>query len=661
MIITRKNRAAQRPAVRALTESQKNGQRTRQAAADWKKLIESTKGFTPIKSKKVKETTAVLLENQMKWINENAPAMNTSIFGASNGLAGGALGNADTYATGDMRLPRVLLPMVRRIFPALMSNETVGVQPMMGPVALAYAIRYRYLKGANAYGDSSTEHIHRNPAVDGTKVTAQGRRGVECKATLEITSPITQATEASGTEGDDDYVPAVDYAPGAGLLTIVNESGYPESVKVKVEAVNGKDIAAGIFTSPFGYKFGQADADGKYRAIVVGISALDRVEGNTTRGTMHIDDVQWESSENGQKANFGNSEMGYHRLDTRFTGRADHRLGRKLANGRWQFRPEDTGVAATVHQFEATGAIARTAFGFEKQAVEAGTRRLSTSWTLETQEDLKNTNGIDIDAEATQQMSYELQAEIDREMVVRMLYSCLEHDEWSVWNGQLADARWLAERAQAFYQHLIKMSIRMRTRNRRGAANFIICTPDVVALLRCLDSFITMPVQSNLDGTNIQSAAAGTLGNNTFTVYVDDRTPVYSEEDYGMGYTEMFDPAGKEAGMLMPNYCMLGFKGADNSDAGIIYCPYVPIMVQTAVDPNSFAPHVGLMTRYGVMDNIFGSHLYYHLIIIDNFSNAGVPTEETKGVYPDGYLTAETGSKNGAPYAPSYGFPVSGN
>lgn len=654
MIITRKNRAAQRPAVRALTESQKNGQRTRQAAADWKKLIESTKGFTPIKSKKVKETTAVLLENQMKWINENAPAMNTSIFGASNGLAGGALGNADTYATGDMRLPRVLLPMVRRIFPALMSNETVGVQPMMGPVALAYAIRYRYLKGANAYGDSSTEHIHRDPAVDGTKVTAQGRRGVECKATLTVDTEIT----AQVTNGDGEITTA--YAPGTGTLIIVGESDYPESVNVKIEAVNGKDASAGVFTNPFGYKFMPTQrTENKYRAVVVGISSLDREEGNTTRGTMHIDDVQWASDSNGQKASFGNSEMGYHRLDTRFTGRADHRLGRKLANGRWQFRPEDTGVAATVHQFEATGAIARTAFGFEKQAVEAGTRRLSTSWTLETQEDLKNTNGIDIDAEATQQMSYELQAEIDREMVVRMLYSCLEHDEWSVWNGQLADARWLAERAQAFYQHLIKMSIRMRTRNRRGAANFIICTPDVVALLRCLDSFITMPVQSNLDGTNIQSAAAGTLGNNTFTVYVDDRTPVYSEEDYGMGYDSMYDPAGD--GMLMPNYCMLGFKGADNSDAGIIYCPYVPIMVQTAVDPNSFAPHVGLMTRYGVMDNIFGSHLYYHLIIIDNFSNAGVPTEETKGVYPDGYLTAETGSKDGAPYAPSYGFPVSGN
>ena len=623
MITTRKNRGAQ-AAARSLNETQKNGLRSKQAVSDWKKLIESSKGFAPIKSKAVKQSTAVLLENQMRWINENAPAMNTSIFGASNGLAGGALGNADTYATGDMRLPRVLLPMVRRIFPALMANETVGVQPMMGPVALAYAIRYRYLKGANAYGDSTTEHVH----ADATSLP-QGRRGIESKALVTVSKAATAEAEGEAT------------------ISIIDGSGYPKAVAAKLilDTTDNKAI-----TVPFGIKVENTVGDKKVSAV--GISG-------TEAGDMHIDGMEWASDENGKKAQFGNSEMGYHRVDTRFTGRADHRLGKVMANGRWQFRPEDTGVAATVHQFEATGAIARTAFGFEKQAVEAGTRRLSTSWSLETQEDLKNTNGIDIDAEATQQMSYELQAEIDREMVVRMLYSCLEHNEWSVWNGQLADARWLAERAQAFYQHLIKMSIRMRVRNRRGAANFIICTPDVVALLRCLDSFITMPVNSNLDGTNIQSAAAGTLGNNTFTVYVDDRTPVYSADDYGMGYDDMFDEAGK--GMVMPNYCMLGFKGTDASDAGIIYCPYVPIMVQTATDPMSFAPHVGLMTRYGVMDNIFGSHLYYHCIIIDSFSNPGLKTEETKGVYPDGYLTEATAGekKEGViTGAPSYGFPV---
>ena len=99
---------------------------------------------------------------------------------------------------------------------------------------------------------------------------------------------------------------------------------------------------------------------------------------------------------------------------------------------------------------------------------------------------------------------------------------------------------------------------------------------------------------------------------------------------------------------------MLGYKGAETYDAGIIYCPYIPIMVQTATDTNSFAPHVGLMTRYGVMDNIFGSHLYYHVILIDDFSNPGVAKDD-QSMYPNGYV----GQKYDKGEVPSYSFPVS--
>jgi hypothetical protein len=255
-------------------------------------------------------------------------------------------------------------------------------------------------------------------------------------------------------------------------------------------------------------------------------------------------------------------------------------------------------------------------------------------------------------------MSYELQAEIDREMTVRMLFTALKNDEWSVWSGKLADARWMGERARAFYQFIIKMAMRMRVRNRRGAANFIVCTPDVAALLQMLEDYVPMQVNNTIELNNAQSAAAGTLGGNKFNVYIDERTAVYSTDDYGMGYNDMF---AEDKEVSLPNYCMLGYKGADTYDAGIIYCPYIPIMVQTATDTTSFSPHVGLMTRYGVMDNIFGSHLYYHVILIDDFSNPGV-SAPTSGLYPNGYLGQETelpmadGEVN-AKY-PSYVFPT---
>jgi hypothetical protein len=603
----------------------------------------------------------MLLENQMRWLNENSPAMTTAMFGPQNGLHGGDLGNSDFYAPGDMRNPTTILPMVRRIYPALMSNETVGVQPMPGPVALAFAIRYRYLKGANALGDSSTEHVHtkefghnRDGAGFGTnqdgKYDAAGIRGVETKAKIDSVNGTVMLTTVVGN-GFPQSFPAIvknpDTTSAKRFLVhplLQQLVGVIDETKVTSTNMGGlNDALAATETDPdYDYKKG-VEAKlvelEKTGMTIVGISkgdAIDDIKFNEVTG-------KWE---------LGNSEMGYQRLDTRFTGMQDKRLLEPLAGGRWKFRLEDTGIGAKVHAFEATGAIARTSFGFEKQAVEASTRRLSTSWTLETQEDLKNTNGIDIDTEATQQMSYELQAEIDREMTVRMLYSALKNNEWSVWSGKLADARWMGERARAFYQFIIKMAMRMRVRNHRGAANFIVCTPDVAALLQMLEDYIPMQVNNTIELNNAQSAAAGTLGGNKFNVYIDERTAVYSNADYGMGYDEMFDHANDfSAEVQLPNYCMLGYKGAETYDAGIIYCPYIPIMVQTATDTNSFAPHVGLMTRYGVMDNIFGSHLYYHVILIDDFSSPAVHNDGA--LYPNGYVSQETEKLN-----PSYAFPT---
>lgn len=660
-IITKKNRTAQAAPKARLTQTQKNGQRTRKAVKNWSELLECTAGFAPIRNKNVRNNTAMLLENQMRWLNENSPAMTTAMFGPQNGLHGGDLGNSDFYAPGDMRNPTTILPMVRRIYPALMSNETVGVQPMPGPVALAFAIRYRYLKGANALGDSSTEHTHGRYEVAGSTLksrevrdgagwglnkdneySASGIRGVETKAIIK----------------------------GVELTTVVG-NGFPQSFPVLAKNVDGEIVIHPLLVQIAGLPYttpADVTADAlvaaytkdevlkpEFKALQLGTNIVGISNDKEAISSIKFDEVTG-------KWDLGNSEMGYQRLDTRFTGMQDKRLLEPLAGGRWQFRLEDTGIGAKVHAFEATGAIARTSFGFEKQAVEASTRRLSTSWTLETQEDLKNTNGIDIDTEATQQMSYELQAEIDREMTVRMLYSALKNNEWSVWSGQLADARWMGERARAFYQFIIKMAMRMRVRNHRGAANFIVCTPDVASLLQMLEDYIPMQVNNTIELNNAQSAAAGTLGGNKFNVYIDERTAVYSTDDYGQDYEKMFDHNQDEAEVKLPNYCMLGYKGAETYDAGIIYCPYIPIMVQTATDTNSFAPHVGLMTRYGVMDNIFGSHLYYHVILIDDFSNPGVP-QDKQAMYPNGYLGQEMQTKltaDGEVNAsyPSYAFPT---
>lgn len=617
-----------------LTETQKNGQRTKTAVKRWSKLLECNKGFTPITNKHVRNTTGVLLENQWRWINE--AATNSSVFGGNHPVSGGALSTGDNYAKGDNRLPRVLLPMVRRIYPALAANEMVGVQPMMGPVGLAFALRYKYLKGPNALGDSAVNHVHdAGHGTDGV-VKPHGIKGIETTASFTVTKAAEEVTLPSGEK----------QKIGKGTLILIeNYNGIPQPQECSFVELQGGTAEAPTYTAmvlPYGYSIplNGNTVSSTGAAKVVGVHGEGSIKpGEVTDGHVYT----------------GNDEMGFQRIETRFTGRQDARLTQPLAGGRWQFRPEDTGIAAQVAQFEGTGAVARTSFGFEKCSVEAGTRRLSTSWTLETEEDLKNTNGIDIDTEATQQMSYELQAEIDREMVVRMLFCALSNKEWSVWTGALADARWLGERARALYQHILKMSIRMRVRNRRGAANFLLVTPDVASVLQSLEEFVDMPAAADINTSNMASAAAGTLGGSRFKVFIDDRTPVYDGTDYGYGYDHLFDPAGQ--GFKMPNYIMLGYKGAQPEDCGIVYCPYIPIMVQTAIDPYSWEPQVGLSTRYGVQDNIFGSHLYYHVVIVDSFSQPGI-SEKYSHLYPAGYVGAPDASVQ---LNNQWAFPVQGD
>lgn len=688
--------------TRNLTEM--NGRRAKMAVRKWAPLLEDTKKFCPIKNEQTKQATAMVLENQMRFLKE--AATNSSIFGPQNGMTGGALNSTDSYASGDFRLPRIFIPMVRRYFPALMSNEVVGVQPMPGPVALGFALRFKYLKGALHQGDNGTRHFH----TDNKDDEPHGKRGVEAtiqidgasdvaakKTAYDETMASTTATAAEKTAAYTALEEAVKSNTFGELITVVAGQSAPvkqpfytvEQIGGSAVDANGNPIWRASFTqlvkslvyakAPEGVTYtipgtsvtvNHAEAvyatdetpkkaiealENDAAAIIVK-AVIASLDGKKIVGISFDDKaIDPATGNNG----WGNAEMGWQRVDSRFSGRANAQLGAELAGGRWKFRPEDTGVAALMQQFEDTGAVAQTSFGFEKKAVEAGTRRLATSWTLETQEDLKNTNGINIEDEATQQMSFELQAEIDREMTVRMLYSALSNNEWSLWDGQLADARWMGERARAFYQNLVKRSARMQVRNRRGAANFIVCTPDVGALLEALDEFVVMPVSTSVSTANMASAKLGTIGR--FSVYVDTRTAVYDGSDYGEGYDELFDPAGNKGGeseAKLPNYCMLGYKGTESWDAGILYCPYIPIMVQKAVDPYSFAPNVGLFTRYGVLDNIFGAHLYYHVIIIDSFSQPGIPTNLQK-VYPAGAISASVASADDYPEGGyQYKYPV---
>jgi hypothetical protein len=475
----------------------------------WAPVLDySSKSVAPIEDSHTRLNTAMLLENQESWcLNEAGPDYastlgNTS--GNTGALGSGAAGmsinratgtpGTDDYAQGDFRLPKILIPMIRRTFPELITNEIVGVQPMAGPVGLAFALRYRY------------------------------------------------SGETLGTGTD------------------------------------GKSSAGGI---------GAHDNNGN---VSVGL------------------------------ANAENQEAGYNYLNTQYTGVSSAALsgtGSSAYNVDKIITAEkDDGVAAILKNFEITGNIPSFEVSFEKTAVEAGTRRLGARWSVELEQDLKNMNGIDIDTELTNAMSYEIQAEIDREMLVRMLQVSFDAGlgaGYSVWSPASADGRWLVERNRDFYQRLIIEANRIAVRNRRGAANFIVATPRVCAILEMLPEFQWVPVQGNVNTQPVGVAKIGNLGGR-FNVYRDTRT----EGNYI-----------NEANTAKPEYALLGYKGPEFYDTGIIYCPYIPVMVQRTIGPNDFAPRVGLLTRYGVVDNIFGANLYYHTILCTGLGHAFSPASNS--------------------------------
>jgi hypothetical protein len=143
----------------------------------------------------------------------------------------------------------------------------------------------------------------------------------------------------------------------------------------------------------------------------------------------------------------------------------------------------------------------------------------------------------------------------------------------------------------------------MAVRNRRGAANFIVATPSVCAILEMLPEFSWMTVDGNVNTQPVGVAKVGNVGGR-FNVYRDTRT-------------EALNNARKTGGDASKvEYALLGYKGPEYYDTGIIYCPYIPVMVQRSIDPNSFYPKVGMLTRYGVVDHLFGASNYYHVVFL---------------------------------------------
>jgi hypothetical protein len=228
------------------------------------------------------------------------------------------------------------------------------------------------------------------------------------------------------------------------------------------------------------------------------------------------------------------------------------------------------------------------AFSIDRVAVQARTRALSSNYTIELAQDLKAVHGLDAEAELANLLSTEILAEINRE-IIRTIYfvardGSRQSDLTTPGTYDLntdSDGRWSAERFRGLTFQIERECNAIAKETRRGKGNFIICDSDTAAALAMSGFMSLSPAiapQLNVDDT--QSTFAGILSGK-IRVYIDP-----------------YSPAGF-------NFFVAGYKGESPYDAGLFYCPYVPLQMVRAVDPNTFQPRIAFKTRYGVVANPF--------------------------------------------------------
>ena len=276
------------------------------------------------------------------------------------------------------------------------------------------------------------------------------------------------------------------------------------------------------------------------------------------------------------------TEALFNEADTDFSGTGTH-AGSNPVDGTYT---TGTGMAT------ATGESvnpAEMAFSIEKTTVTAKTRALKAEYTIELAQDLKAIHGLDAESELSNILSQEILAEINRE-VIRTIYKVAKTGSASTATAGTFDldvdsnGRWSVERFKGLLFNIERDANVIAQDTRRGKGNFIICSSDVASALSMagvLDYAPALSTDLNVDDTG-----------NTFAGVLNGRYRVY------------VDPYSANTGAASQFY-VVGYKGSSAYDAGIFYCPYVPLQQVRAIDPTDFQPKIGFKTRYGMIANPF--------------------------------------------------------
>jgi len=234
----------------------------------------------------------------------------------------------------------------------------------------------------------------------------------------------------------------------------------------------------------------------------------------------------------------------------------------------------------------AGAAFGEMAFSIEKSTVTAKSRALKAEYTMELAQDLKAVHGLDAESELANILSSEILAEINREMVRTVLTkakigalqtSTAVSGIFDV--GTDSDGRWMAEKFKGLVMQLEREANVIAKETRRGKGNFVICSSDVASALAAAGVLDYSPaLASNLNVDDTGNTFAGVL-NGRLKVYIDPYATI--------------------------DFACVGYRGSNPYDAGMFYCPYVPLTMVKAIGEEDFQPRIGFKTRYGMVTNPF--------------------------------------------------------
>jgi hypothetical protein len=540
-----------------------------------------------------KAVTAQLLENQERFLKEQAaiegsgsgllmeaPTMSVNAAGyqgiTGGSVAGGVDGTLNADAGPRAGFDPVLISLIRRSMPNLIAYDICGVQPMSGPTGMIFAMRAMYdgpdgpnealFDEADVTFSNGGDTFANGTQYNGYEVDQNGKfiPVNEAGAVYDGTNgpvvgykqPGSVTGEGTGWETpfDNDDPNATPYDYTAQGYDLNPDGPYGSEVTPRHPYVPGE--------TPY-------SVEGDGTAVTGKVNANPGLLGDATSPGGHTNDpnVEGQTYPGGGWRGAPNSPT------------YDPRL--KEMGGMSKGQLERLGEPG--NEFRQMG------FSIEKAVVEARGRALKAQYSLELAQDLRAIHGLDAEAELANILSSEILSEINREIVRTVYRTALPGAQNNVNTPGTFDldldsnGRWSVEKFKGLLFQIERDCNAIAQLTRRGKGNIIICSADVASALTMAGVLDYTPaLNANLNVDDTGNLFAGTI-NGKLKVYIDP----YS------------------ANVSNTHYYVVGYKGSSAYDAGLFYCPYVPLQMVRSVTSQTFQPNIGFKTRYGLIANPF--------------------------------------------------------